>query len=392
MKARCAIFLLLTLVPPAAADDASQALRRAVAFFRENVSTEGGYVWQYSADLKKREGERKTGPTTIWVQPPGTPTVGLVMLEAYQATGDRYYLDGAKAAGDALVHGQLRSGGWAYRIEFSVKQRKRWAYRIEPAGLLKRNVSTLDDNTTQAALRLLMRLDEALRYKDSTIHEAAMFALDSLLKARHANGAWSQVYDKPPDPAEHPVKSASFPDDWPRDYPGHSYYWNNYTFNDNVLADMIDVMFLAARIYRDDRYRQSAKKAGGFILLAQLPEPQPAWAQQYNFQMQPSWARKFEPPAITGGESQGVLRTLLALYRQTGDRKYLEPAPRALAWFRRSRLPDGRLARFYEMRTNQPLYFTRKYELIYDDADPPNHYAFKVGDGTESIGRQFEKL
>ena len=35
------------------------------------------------------------------------------------------------------------------------------------------------------------------------------------------------------------------------------------------------------------------------------------------------------------------MRTLFQLYRQTGDKKYLEPVPRAIAYFRRSRLADG---------------------------------------------------
>ena len=51
-----------------------------------------------------------------------------------------------------------------------------------------------------------------------------------------------------------------------------------------------------------------------FLLLAQLPEPQPGWAQQYNIEMEPEWARKFEPPAVTGGESQKVIATLLTLF------------------------------------------------------------------------------
>jgi len=80
--------------------------------------------------------------------------------------------------------------------------------------------------------------------------------------------------------------------------------------------------------YGQAEYRAAVHKAGVFILLAQMPEPQPAWAQQYDRDMHPSWARKFEPPAVTGGESQGVMRTLLDLYRMTGDKKYLEPLPR----------------------------------------------------------------
>jgi hypothetical protein len=55
----------------------------------------------------------------------------------------------------------------------------------------------------------------------------------------------------------------------------------------------------------------------------------------------------------------------------------LEPVPRAIAYLKRSRLPDGRLARFYELRTNRPLYFTKDYKLTFSDADVPTHYAFK---------------
>src|SRR5690606_15434487 len=101
---------------------------------------------------------------------------------------------------------------------------------------------------------------------------------------------------------------------------------------------------------------------GDFIRLAQLPKPQPAWAQQYDADMHPAWARKFEPPAVSGAESQGVLRILMALYRRTGERRFLEPIPRALRYLKASRRDDGRLARFYELGTNRPLYLTTKYE------------------------------
>jgi hypothetical protein len=107
-----------------------------------------------------------------------------------------------------------------------------------------------------------------------------------------------------------------------------------------------------------------------------MPDPQPAWAQQYNFALQPVWARVFEPPAISGGESQAVMSMLIALALATGDARYLEPVPRALAYLRASRLPDGRLARFYELRTNRPLFMTRKYQLTYDGSDVPTHYGF----------------
>ena len=73
------------------------------------------------------------------------------------------------------------------------------------------------------------------------------------------------------------------------------------------------------------------------------------------------------------------MRSLIDLYVHTGEDRFLEPIPRALSWAKRSLLPDGRLARFYELRTNTPLYFVRDtYVLTYSDADMPTHYAFKV--------------
>jgi hypothetical protein len=123
-----------------------------------------------------------------------------------------------------------------------------------------------------------------------------------------------------------------------------------------------------------------------------MPDPQPGWAQQYNPDMQPAWARKFEPPALTGSESYGVVRALFQLYRETGDKKYLEPIPRALAYYRSSVLPNGQLARFYELKTNRPIYFTKDYQYTYSDADTPTHYSFKGGNWTDAAEREYQQL
>ena len=370
---------------------AKAALDNANRFFREQVSTSGGYLWRYSADLSKREGEGRASESMVWVQPPGTPSVGMSFLEAYELTGDEYCLELARDAGLCLVQGQLRSGGWDYRIEFDPARRQRYAYRVDPPREKARNTSTLDDNATQAALRLLMRLDEVLKFKDQKIHETAEFGLSSLLAAQYPNGGWPQRFDRPPDASLYPVKKASYPPSWSREHPRPSYS-GYYTFNDNTIADTIDVMFMAAEVYGDEKYSRAAEKAGDFILLAQMPEPQPGWALQYDPQMHPAWARRFEPPSITGGESAGILRTLMMMYRQTGNRRFIEPIPRAIEYYRRSKLPKGGLARFYELKTNRPLYFTRDYELTYDDSDMPTHYAFKMGDWVEGVARQYKRL
>ena len=399
---RWCLFAVLTLpfvigTAGHAADDslpkqAAASLARATDFFTIKVSSHGGYLWLYSEDLTRREGEGRATAKTVWVQPPGTPSIGMVWLDAFEATADPRYLAAAKQTGMCLVRGQLHSGGWDYRIEFEPKLRSRHAYRVDGPADKKRNVTTFDDNTTQHAMRFLMRFDQTLAFSDATIHEAVEYALAAFLKAQFPNGGWPQRYDSFPDPADFPIKRASYPESWSRTHPGKNYR-TFYTFNDNAIADLIDVMFIAERTYKDQRYHQTARKAGDFILLAQMPEPQPAWAQQYDADMHPAWARKFEPPSVTGGESQGILRTLLRLYRDTGDRKYLEPIPRAVAYLKRSEIGKGRLARFYELKTNKPLYFTKgDYQLTYDDGNLPTHYGFKVDARLDRIEHELQRL
>lgn len=368
---------------------AEEGLRRAVTFFRERVAAGGGYLWHYSSDLNRGEGEQRASKTTIWVQPPGTPSVGIAYTSLYNKTKDRYYLDAAAECARALVNGQLQSGGWDYRIEFDPEKRKDFAYRSD-ARTKGRNTTTLDDDTTQAALRCLIQVDRALEFKDAPIHEAAQYGLNALIKAQYPNGAWPQRYQSFPSPDQSPVRKAEFPESWSRTFPGKD-YTGYYTLNDNTLIDTISTMFYAAEVYSEKRYRAAAIRGGDFLILAQMPDPQPAWAQQYDAQMHPAWARKFEPPAITGRESQDVLVTLLDLYARTQDSRYLDSVGRALDYLKKCRLRDGRLARFYELETNKPLYFTKTYELTYSGEDTPTHYAFVVSNRLNEIEAAYRR-
>ena len=373
-------------------DEALTAAKQATKFLHEQVSTEGGYLWRYSADLTKREGEGVVTTKTVWTQPPGTPSVGQGFVRLYEATGESVFRTAARDAAEALRLGQMRSGGWQDRVEFEPDRRRKWAYRVDDKG--RKDQSSLDDDKTQASLRFVMRLDRAIGFEDEVIHEMALYALDGLItKGQYPNGGFPQVWTGDPrDPADYPIKPASYPDSWSREYTGHHNYWYRYTLNDNLAPDVVEALFLAADIYGDRRYHDAALKVGGFLILAQMPDPQPAWAQQYGYDMHPIWARKFEPASITGGESQGVIKTLMMIYRRTGDRKYLAPIPKALDYLKRSELPDGRLARFYELRTNKPLYFTRDYKLTYDDSDMPTHYSFKIFSKVDDLRRAYEKL
>jgi PelA/Pel-15E family pectate lyase len=372
-------------------DRVVDAMRRATRYFHGEVAVRGGYVYTYSLDLQRRRGEGDATPTEIWVQPPGTPTVGEAYLAAFEATGDAQFLTAAKDAATALIHGQLESGGWADRVDFDPRGERADRYRNGQGRAKGRNYSTLDDDKTQSALRFLMRLDRTLQFADPQLHPSVQVALDALLAAQFPNGGFPQGFKAPVTPQ--PVIRASYPDyEW-RTENRIKEYWDLYTLNDGLAGTVAETLDVAHEVYGDAKYEAAIKRLGDFLLLAQMPPPQPGWAQQYDFQMRPAWARKFEPPAVTGGETRDAIETLMLVFQRTQDRKYLDAIPPALEWLKRSELPDGQVARFYELRTNRPLYLTKDdYRLTYDDDNLPTHYGFKLDSAVERLEKQYREL
>ena len=362
-------------VDQALVTQATEGLRKTTTYLTTKVAVGGGYLGTYTADLSDQWGEDHATRDQNWIQPPGCPSVGFAFLQAWQATGEQQYLDAAVQVAHSLVYGQLDCGGWDYIVDHSPAGAKAWFYRHNrgnaDALLTKgRNTATFDDDTTQHATRLLIAVDKALDGKDAAIHEATMAALDFFLKAQHESGGWPQRF--PP--------------------AGHG-YGDFFTFNDNTIADCADVMMIAFKAYGDERYAAAVRHCGDFIVKTQLPAPQATWAQQYDFDLQPAWARKFEPAAACGGESVGVMRLLINIALFTGDEKYLQPLPAAFDWFKRSILPGNTWARFYELKTNRPLYMTRDtYWLTYSDADMPTHYSFKSDWGSARLEKTYNDL
>lgn len=343
------IVCVFLAVPSVSADDkiektetaARRAMARATRFLR-SISTAGGYVGRYSLDLKQRFGEaryEKAGKTEIWVQPPGTPSVGKVFLRAYRVTGEKTYRDAAREVGRALAWGQRKEGGWGHRVDVG---------HLTPEAKMPERKSghcTFDDNISQEATSFLMELDGEL--DEPWLIDSVRLALQFFQEAQFDNGAWPQ---------------------W---YPLRGGYHDYYTYNDNAINDCIRVMLEAHRRYGNSDYLETAERGGAFIVASQLDPPQAGWAQQHAHDMQPADARRFEPAGVCSAATARNIRTLVDLYLYTGDGKYLEPIPDAIDWLNRSKLePDQILeseggearnvwARLYEVGTNRPIYGDR---------------------------------
>ncbi len=203
MNSTKAIALILLLACPSLADDSDvqrrkqtlAAMKRASEFYRSQVASHGGYVYHYTLDLSRRWGEGEATRDQIWVQPPGTPTVGLAYVAAYKATKDAYYLEAVEEVATALIYGQLKSGGWTNCIDFDPKG-DRIAQYLNGRGGGKNN-SSLDDGQTQTAIRFMIQADAIFDFRNKAIHQSSLRALDALLAAQFPSGGFPQVWSAP---------------------------------------------------------------------------------------------------------------------------------------------------------------------------------------------------
>jgi len=349
-----AILALLFGAAPAAAQDRAQieqTMRRATTYMVEHVATEGGYVWSYLPDFSRRWGEIEAYPSMIWIQPPGTATMGHLFLDAYHATGDEYYYRAAEAATDAIVRGQHPSGGWNYFINFAGKRStQRWyrtigrnAWRMEEFHHYYDN-ATFDDAGTAESMQLLLRM--YLERHDEKYRRPLDKAIGFVINSQYANGGWPQR--------------------WPR-VRGEASYIKDITFNDDVAAENIKFLLMVYQSLGEERVKPTILRAMEVFPATQQPMPQPGWSMQHTLDLKPAAARTYEPLSLTTHTTAANLRHLMNFYRMTGDPRFLARVPEGIAWLEKLRLPPdparpaGRdFPTFIEIGTDRPMYVHRR--------------------------------
>ncbi len=358
-------FVALALLPesPWAAERPTEtkarcrdAMLRATRFMVEKVSTRGGYVWTYLPDLSRRWGEMEAYDSMIWIQPPGTTSMGHLFLDAYALTGDEYYYDAADKVARAIMWGQLDCGGWNYMVDFAGdRSLKEWhatigknAWRLEEFQHYYGN-ATFDDNVSSDAASFLLRI--YLVKLDPVYRPALERAIQFVLDSQYPLGGWPQRY-----PLRYEFSHHGLPD-----------YTSFYTFNDDVVWQNVRFLINCYMFLGQERFLAPIQRGLNFYLLAQQGAPNAGWAQQYTLDLKPAGARTYEPRALLPEFAAQHVELLLAFYRLTGESKFLARIPEALAWLESCRLPDAMTAggrfthpTFVDPETNAPVFVHRK--------------------------------
>lgn len=311
---------------------------------------------------------------------PMTMSRALRQPEAWFRTGE------ARIALDHVVANQTPAGSWPKNVD---------TLSSLAGGKTSDLRGTFDNGATTGELRLLARafsVTSETRYRD-----AFLAGLDSILAAQYPSGGWPQFH--PP--------------------PTNSYH-RHITFNDDTMLRLLELL---REVEREPRYRfvpeerrERAKRAVrrgiDCIVKCQIRVAGrlAVWCAQHDAEtLEPRAARAFELASLSGAESAGVLRFLMALEDPPPD--VVRAVHAGARWFDQAKLTgvrvvkvdgDRRLvadpmapplwARFYDLETGRPFYCGRdgvkRSDLSEIEAERRNGYAW-LGPWGEDVARRY---
>ena len=406
---------------------ARDAMKRAAVYMDQTVSYRGGYVWQYLPDLSITWGEMEAKRSMCWIQPPGTPTAGHALLDAYHATGDETFYTAAERTALALVQAQHPSGGWNYIYDFAGEDSLRHWYdtigangwRLEEFQHYYGN-ATFDDAGTAVSSQFMLRM--YLEKKDprfqASVDKAIGFVLAAQFSGGVADGGWPQRF-----PAANGVSSMPRPN--PQLLPADATqgmedgdYTRHVTFNDDVAGENIKFLLLCVKGLGRTELVAPSQRAMECLRRLQQPGPQAGWGLQHLATDQggrpagsPAGARSYEPRALATHTTQTNIQQLFNYFRITGDRSYLARVPEAIAWLQTCTLTAQQIAdnpllsgrthpTFIELGTNVGRFVHRygsnihngAYYVDHDHRNTPSHYSAGRNINIAGLQRTYDEL
>jgi PelA/Pel-15E family pectate lyase len=281
----------------------------------------------------------------------------------------------AAAVAASVLRYQTPEGGWPKNLDMIAPP----APATTAGADAERHRPTIDNGATTTQLQLLARVITA--GGDAALRAAFDRGLDYLLVAQYPNGGWPQYY---------PLREG---------------YYTHITYNDDAMVRVLTVLRDAADglppygfVDEARRARAGAAVRRGVecILRTQVRQEGrlTGWCAQHDeVTLAPAWARKFEPPSLSGQESVGLVRFLMSL--PDPSPAVIAAVEGAVAWFDRVKLTGVRedhppnpdlphkhdrvlvadpaapplWARFYELGTNRPIYTGRDAVVRYNLAE-----------------------
>lgn len=271
---------------------------------------------------------------------------------------DWYATPAARRIADNLLTHQSREGGWPKNTPLGEPARA----DADP-GL----ANTFDNQATTLPLAFLARMTTATG--DAAYAAAFQRGLDYVLAAQYPNGGWPQYY---------PLRGG---------------YHDHITFNDDAMVRILTLLqdiaagrepYAFTNSVQRTHAAEAVSRGVDVILKTQVLQNGrlTVWCAQHDpATLAPAWARKFEPPSLSGSESVGIVRFLMKIENPSAE--IVAAIDAAVAWFEASAIRDTRLepfintegqpdrrltpapgadplwARFYDLQTNAPIFMGR---------------------------------
>lgn len=282
---------------------------------------------------------------------------------------------------DNIVLYQKSNGGWPKNYDMLAILTEDQKKIIRDAH--DEQSTTFDNSTTYTHIACLSKIYEESKiekYKDACVK-----GLNFILAAQFKNGGWPQYF------------------------PLRNDYSRYVTYNDDAMTGVMELLKDIADRKKDyayvegklfERLKTAYEKGLQCILKTQIKDngKLTAWCQQYDENLEPAWARKFEPPSICNGESCEILKLLMSIKHP--DAQIKTSISSAVEWFRESRIYGIRVktieatpvqfpfrkshtdrvvvtdstappiwTRYYELKTHRPLFCNRDSKVVYSLAD-----------------------